>query len=333
MFKEIFKYYKRKTPEPNLENVLKIQDDDPRIFSKCEILVQDCFDNEEAIELGLKHISKWRIYELKQHSGLIIIVNPFTNLGQRYWIARSVADYSDSPSVTNLQNHNDLCLLLNNKPFITNKLRWATMGYHHNWNTKVYSEEAKGPFPSDLSRLSKFIVKTILNINFDPEASIVNYYLMDSFLSGHTDCSETNVTAPLVSFSFGQTAIFLIGGDTLNESPDAIFLESGDIVLMVGNSRFSYHGVPKIIRSRYEYWNDFTENDANKNFIIKNESLHNQNTNKHVEYIAYGGFERVTMEKVANTEYWRPFASYIKNARINLNIRQVFFPETDNVKS
>lgn len=102
---------------------------------------------------------------------------------------------------------------------------------------------------------------------------------------------------------------------------------------MVGNSRFSYHGVPKIIRSRYEYWNDFTENDANKNFIIKNESLHNQNTNKHVEYIAYGGFERVTMEKVANTEYWRPFASYIKNARINLNIRQVFFPETDNVKS
>lgn len=34
MFKEIFKYYKRKTPEPNLENVLKIQDDDPRIFSK-----------------------------------------------------------------------------------------------------------------------------------------------------------------------------------------------------------------------------------------------------------------------------------------------------------
>lgn len=49
--------------------------------------------------------------------GLIIIVNPFTNLGQRYWIARSVADYSDSPSVTNLQNHNDLCLLLNNKPW------------------------------------------------------------------------------------------------------------------------------------------------------------------------------------------------------------------------
>lgn len=34
------------------------------------------------------------------------------------------------------------------------------------------------------------------------------------------------------SFSFGQTAIFLLGGKTKEEKPSAIFLKSGDIVVI-----------------------------------------------------------------------------------------------------
>ena len=34
---------------------------------------------------------------------------------------------------------------------------------------------------------------------FTPEAAIINYYHMDSTLSGHTDQSELDHTAPLVS--------------------------------------------------------------------------------------------------------------------------------------
>ena len=39
------------------------------------------------------------------------------------------------------------------------KLRWTTLGYHYDWNTKKYYEDRKSPFPSDLAQLSAFILK------------------------------------------------------------------------------------------------------------------------------------------------------------------------------
>lgn len=35
----------------------------------------------------------------------------------------------------------------------------------------------------------------------------------------------------IVNFSFGQTAIFLLGGKTKEEKPSALFLASGDVVV------------------------------------------------------------------------------------------------------
>ena len=39
---------------------------------------------------------------------------------------------------------------------------------------------------------------------FTPEATIINYYHMDSTLSGHTDQSELDHTAPLVSVRYSD---------------------------------------------------------------------------------------------------------------------------------
>ncbi len=44
----------------------------------------------------------------------------------------------------------------------------------------------------------------------------------DSTLSGHTDDSELNHEAPLISFSLGHDAIFLLGGPTREEEPMAL---------------------------------------------------------------------------------------------------------------
>lgn len=38
------------------------------------------------------------------------------------------------------------------------RLRWVTLGYHYDWNTKEYSIGARSPFPPDLSKLSSFIL-------------------------------------------------------------------------------------------------------------------------------------------------------------------------------
>ena len=70
---------------------------------------------------------------------------------------------------------------------------------------------------------------------------------MLSFLlfAGHTDHSEDNLSAPLLSISLGQPAIFLIGGSSLATVPAAILLRSGDVLLMERESRLAYPNVCK----------------------------------------------------------------------------------------
>jgi alkylated DNA repair protein alkB family protein 1 len=62
----------------------------------------------------------------------------------------------------------------------------------------VYSEDSHDPFPEDLDMLC---LATALDLNdFCVQAAIVNYYHMDSMLSGLTDHSESNKDVPLFSF-------------------------------------------------------------------------------------------------------------------------------------
>jgi alkylated DNA repair protein alkB family protein 1 len=81
------------------------------------------------------------------------------------------------------------------------------------------------------------------------EAAIINYYHMNSTLCAHTDHSEYDaLTKPLISLSFGNAAVFLIGGQTKTEyKPSPILLRSGDIILMTGSSRLCFHAVPRIL--------------------------------------------------------------------------------------
>lgn len=48
--------------------------------------------------------------------------------------------------------------------------------------------------------------------------------------------------------SFGQSAIFLIGGSTKQHIPLPLLINSGDIIIMSGDSRLAYHGVPKVLQ-------------------------------------------------------------------------------------
>ena len=142
----------------------------------------------------------------------------------------------------------------------------------------------------DLCDLTELLANSLGFNEFKAEAAIVNYYRMNSTLAGHTDHSEMNVEAPLFSISFGQTAIFLIGGLSQEDPTEALFLRSGDIVVMSKSSRLSYHGIPKILPADVQPWEYYQ--DPNPNFRI-------------------------------NEEDWCKAKSYIREARINLNVRQV----------
>jgi alkylated DNA repair protein alkB family protein 1 len=63
----------------------------------------------------------------------------------------------------------------------------------------MYYPDRYDEFPRDLSKLCKYIANVLGYRNFTPEAGIVNYYHMDSTLAGHTDHSELDHDAPLIS--------------------------------------------------------------------------------------------------------------------------------------
>jgi alkylated DNA repair protein alkB family protein 1 len=144
-----------------------------------------------------------------------VIPNPFRDGCQHYWVRRCLVDYPCLPNVCNLDTHvrregtgqvwpdgrgggreEDLLY----------KLRWTTLGYHYDWNTKQYYEDRKSPFPLHLAQLSTFILRVAGFPGFLAEAGIVNYYHLDSTLSGHTDHSERDLARPLLSIRSGYIA-------------------------------------------------------------------------------------------------------------------------------
>jgi len=133
---------------------------------------------------------------------------------------------------------------------LLHRLRWTTLGYNYEWTTKSYIfDPPPPPIPSVLTRISKTILAHSYNFHgyeassFCPQAGIINYYRGKDRLTGHVDRSELNMDAPLVSLSFGISAILLMGGDTVDVEPSAILVRSGDIIIMSGEARKCFHGI------------------------------------------------------------------------------------------
>ncbi|XP_074183241.1 nucleic acid dioxygenase ALKBH1 isoform X3 [Rhinolophus sinicus] len=222
--------------------------------------------DHDAHRAGLQPVSKWRAYGLEGYPGFIFIPNPFLPGYQWHWVKQCLKLYSQKPNVCNLDKHmtkeETRDLWEQSKEFLRykdmnkrrprsllEKLRWVTLGYHYNWDSKKYSADHYTPFPSDLAFLSEQIAAACGFQGFRAEAGILNYYRLDSTLGIHVDRSELDHSKPLLSFSFGQSAIFLLGGLKRDEAPTAMFMHSGDIMVMSGSSRLLNHAVPKVLPS------------------------------------------------------------------------------------
>lgn len=161
--------------------------------------------------------AQWQVFELCQRPGLLIVRNPFTAHGQRYWMARCLRDYPKAPHATNLTNIRNIpaealldwwSVLQSSTPgaprkHLQDSMRWATLGYHHDWDTKRYSETKRHPFPVDLAQLAAYVAEVLgFRDPYSAEAAIVNFYPMGTTLAGHTDHSEPNLDAPLFSIRY-----------------------------------------------------------------------------------------------------------------------------------
>uniref|UniRef100_A0ACD5VLK1 Uncharacterized protein n=1 Tax=Avena sativa TaxID=4498 RepID=A0ACD5VLK1_AVESA len=173
---------------------------------------------------------------------------------------------------------------------LVRKLRWSTLGLQFDWSKRNYDVSLPhNNIPDALSTLAKKMAIPAMpsGVEFSPEAAIVNYYGPSDMLGGHVDDMEADWTKPIVSISLGCKCIFLLGGKTRDEVPRAMFLRSGDIVLMASEARERFHGVPRI----------FTESDQQ---------------------------EISGLESQLSGDDDHFILDYVRNSRININIRQVY---------
>lgn len=129
------------------------------------------------------------------------------------------------------------------------KLRWSTLGLQFDWSKRNYDVSLPyNKIPEALSQLAKRLAAPAMPLGkeFLPEAAIVNYFGSGDTLGGHLDDMEADWSKPIVSMSLGCKAIFLLGGKSRLDEPMAMFLRSGDVVLMAGEARECFHGVPRI---------------------------------------------------------------------------------------
>jgi alkylated DNA repair protein (DNA oxidative demethylase) len=80
----------------------------------------------------------------------------------------------------------------------------------------------------------------------DPEACLVNFYDATARMGLHQDRDESDFDAPVVSVSLGDACLFRVGGTSRNMPTKSFRLESGDVVVLGGESRLAFHGVDRI---------------------------------------------------------------------------------------
>ena len=158
------------------------------------------------------------------------------------------------------------------------KVRWATLGYQYDWTARTYHKEQYVPFPAQLGEFSQLVASACKHADADaaqrsnlsasagggagthaptpaspeagfsmiPQAGIVNFYPAGQVMGGHVDDGEEAQECPVVSYSLGPPCIFLLGGLTKDVAPVPLLLRSGDILVLGGESRLKYHGIPKV---------------------------------------------------------------------------------------
>lgn len=79
-----------------------------------------------------------------------------------------------------------------------------------------------------------------------PEACLVNVYRGAARMGMHQDRDEAEMEAPVVSISLGETALFRVGASRRGPT-ESLELASGDVVVLAGVARLSFHGIDRLL--------------------------------------------------------------------------------------
>ena len=115
-------------------------------------------------------------------------------------------------------------------------------GYRYE-NRHPYNGHPWPPMPDALLQLWH----AVTTYAADPEACLINYYRENARMGLHRDEDEADFSAPIVSVSLGDSAVFRIGGMKRRDPTQSFPLTSGDVLVMGGPSRLIYHGIDRVL--------------------------------------------------------------------------------------
>jgi alkylated DNA repair protein (DNA oxidative demethylase) len=86
----------------------------------------------------------------------------------------------------------------------------------------------------------------VTGLDRKPDCCLVNFYGEGARMGLHQDRDEADFGFPVVSVSLGDDGLFRIGNATRDGKTESVWLQSGDVVVMGGPARLTYHGVDRI---------------------------------------------------------------------------------------
>jgi alkylated DNA repair protein (DNA oxidative demethylase) len=134
------------------------------------------------------------------------------------------------------------------KPFSVEETNFGTLGWVS--DKKGYRYQAQHPvtakpwpdMPASLTSLWDAIAEAP-----SPQCCLVNLYRAGARMSLHQDKDEEVLSAPVVSVSLGDEAVFRIGGVQRGGPTKSVRLASGDVVMFGGPARLVHHGIDRIL--------------------------------------------------------------------------------------
>ena len=99
------------------------------------------------------------------------------------------------------------------------------------------------PMPEALLALWRDVARCPL----PPEACLINLYEDKAKMGSHQDRDEADLSAPVLSVSLGDDAIFHVGGRKRSDPKTRVTLRSGDVLVLEGESRLAFHGIDRVL--------------------------------------------------------------------------------------